>query len=108
MTQRQDTVVDIAAKIRRWSRKPSPNITFGFRNAGGATHSLQEMAKDDIDFNDLLCVLRGCKVSEVRLENGEWRNRAEGRDKDGRPLVFIVVLSDENEEIEIVTAWAVK
>lgn len=43
----------------------------------------------------------------LHLENGEWRWNAEGRDKDGRALVFVVVLTDENEEIEIVTAWAV-
>jgi len=107
MIQRQEHV-DIAAKIRRWTRKASPNITFGFRFGNGSTHSMREMDNDSIDFDDMLHTLRGCRVTDLRLEIGERRHRAEGRDKDGRELVFIVVLHEENEEIEIVTAWAVK
>lgn len=107
MTKQQQNYADLASKIRRWARKPSPNISFGYRLADGGTHSLQEMAKDDIDLNDLLSVLRNCRVTDLRLENGEWRHRAEGRNIDGRELVFILNLFDENEEIEVVTAWAV-
>lgn len=99
--------VDEASKIRKWSGKPNPNITFGVRYPDGTTHSLRAMADDNINFEDLLRVLRSCRVTESRLANGEWRWNAEGRDKDGRALVFVVVLTDENEEIEIVTAWAV-
>jgi len=99
---------DVAAKIRRWAQKPNPNITYGYRLRGGGTHSLEEMAKDGIDFNDMLRVLRTCRITDLRQERGEWRHKAEGRDKDGRDLVFIVNLSDEIEEIEIVTAWAVR
>lgn len=107
MTQRQ-AYVDEASKIRKWTRKGSPNISFGFQLANGSTHSLEEMSKDNIDIDDLLHVLRSCKVTDLRLENGEWRHQAEGRDKDGRHLVFIVVLDDVTEEVLIVTAWAVK
>jgi hypothetical protein len=106
MTKHQ-AYVDEASTIRRWARKPNPNISFGYRLPDGSTHSLQEMDKDDIDFADLLYVLRGCKVTELRLENGEWRHRAEGKNIDGRELVFVVVLNEEIEEIEVVTAWAV-
>ncbi len=106
MTQSQEHV-DVAAKIRRWCRKENPNITFGFYH-DGSTHSLQEMDNDNINLDDMLRCLRGCRVSDVRLENGEWRYRAEGKDKDGRDLVFIVVLYDESEEVKVVTAWAVK
>jgi hypothetical protein len=107
MIQRQEHV-DAAAKIRNWSRKDNPNITFGVRYADGETHSLRAMADDDIDFEDLLRVLRSCRVTDLRLEKGEWRHNAEGRNKDGRHLVFVVVLDDVAEEIEVVTAWAVK
>jgi hypothetical protein len=100
--------VDEASKIRRWARKANPNISYGFRYPDGTTHSLQEMAKDDIDFDDMLRVLRGGKVTDLRLENGEWRHNVEGKDFDGRELVFVVVLCEESEEIEVVTAWAVK
>jgi hypothetical protein len=107
MIKRQ-AYADEAARIRKWSRKSSPNISFGVRYADGGTHSLREMANDNIDFDDMLRVLRGCRVTDARLEKGEWRHQAEGRDKDGRSLVFIVMLCEESEEIEIVTAWAVK
>lgn len=106
MTQHQP-YFDEAAKIRNWARKPNPNISFGYRLADGSTHSLDEMANDDIDFSDLLFVLRGCRVTDLRLEKGEWRHKAEGKNRDGREMVFIVVLFDESEELEIVTAWAV-
>lgn len=105
MTKHQ-SFPDEAAKIRRWTRKPNPNITFGYRYQDGTTHSLQEMDADDIDFNDLLFVLKNCTVTDLRLEKGECRYQAEGRNIDGKALVFIVNLYDENEEIEIVTAWA--
>lgn len=106
MIKRQEHV-DAATKIRKWSRRGNPNITFGIRYPDGTTHSLRAMADDDIDFADLLRVLRSCRVTDLRLENGEWRHRAEGRDIDGRELVLVVVLDDLTEEIEIVTAWAV-
>ena len=106
MIKRQQ-YVDEARKIREWSRKSNPNISFGVRYPDGTTHSLRAMADDDIDFDDLLRVLRSCKVTDLRLEKGEWRQNAEGKDKDGRELVFVVVLDEVNEEIEIVTAWAV-
>src|SRR5262245_35833821 len=105
MTARQ--YPDVASKIRRWAGKPEPNITFGFHRQDGGTHSLDEMANDGIEFSDMLTALRGCRVTDLGFENGEWRYRAEGRDRDGRALVFIVNVIDEEEEIEIVTAWAV-
>ena len=97
---------DEIAKIRRWARKANPNITFGYRLPDGSTHSLREMDNDDIGFVDLLRVLRNAIVTEARFTNNEMRYQVEGSDSDARELVFIVTLSDPEEEIEVVTAWA--
>jgi hypothetical protein len=107
MAQRNE-YPDVATKIRKWSRKQNPNISFGVRYPDGTTHSLRAMADDEIDFDDLLNVLKSCRVTDLRLEGGEWRHNAEGKDKRGRELVFVVILIEESEELEIVTAWAVK
>ena len=104
MTQHHNDVA-VASKIRSWARKPNPNISFGYRFPDGSTHSLDAMDDDDISFPDMLRVLRSGKVTDLRLENGEWRHTVEGRDASDRDLVFVVVLYDEMEEIEIVTAW---
>jgi len=98
--------VDSAAKIRKWARKPNPYITFGARLPDYSTHSLTEMDKDDIDFDDLLDTLRAPTVTAINDVDGESRHQVEGKNVDGREFVFIVNLLDEREEIEIVTAWA--
>ena len=105
MIKRQ-ACVDSAAKIRKWARKQNPNITFGYRLPDYSTHSLSEMDKDDIDFEDLLYTLKTGFVTSITDVHGELRHRVEGKNIDGRELVFVVNLFDEREEIEIVTAWA--
>ena len=103
---RRQSYVDSAAKIRKWARKQNPNITFGYRLPDYGTHSLTEMDKDDIDFEDLLYTLKTGSVTSTTDVDGELRHQVEGKNIDGRELVFVVNLFDEREEIEIVTAWA--
>lgn len=107
MIQRQ-VYHDVAAKVRKWLQNDEPYITFGKLLKNGSTHALDEMAKDEITFADMLHALRGCRVTDLRLEGNEWRYLAEGKDVDGRGLVFVLNLFDEREEIEVVTAWCKK
>lgn len=103
---KRQAYADGAAKVRKWARKQNPNISFGYRLPDHSTHSLTEMDKDDIDFDDLLHTLRTGDVTSITDVEGELRHQVEGKNIDGRELVFVVNLFDEREEIEIVTAWA--
>jgi hypothetical protein len=105
MTRHQE-VPNYEAKIKAWSRKPDPNITYGHRYPDGSSHSLNAMADDDIDFMDLLNALRRGRVSEVQVVDEEVRYVVQGADFQNRELNFVVVLIEENEEIELITAWA--
>jgi hypothetical protein len=103
---RHQPYIDSATKIRKWARKSNPHISFGARLPDYTTHSLNEMEKDEIDFDDLVDTLRTPTVTVIKDVNGELRHQVEGKNIDGREFVFVVNLFDEREEIEIVTAWA--
>lgn len=62
-------------------------------------HARTEMAKDDIDENDVTNVLRGGKVLEGEWENGSWRYRVE------TPKFCVVVAFRTETMLVVVTAW---
>ena len=94
------------AKIRAWANKLEPNISFGHRHPDWSSHSLEAMEDDGIQFMDLLWVLRHGSVIEAQLVDGEVRYVVRGSNLDGERFTLVVVLIEEFEEIELVTAWA--
>lgn len=100
MTKHQ-ILVDYASKIRTLAR--DPDTDWKFRD-----HSLDEMAKDGIDLVDAYFVIKAGRVSDMRLEKGEWRYTVEGKNVDGIKMAFPIVFSTEQKLIEIVTAFLIK
>jgi hypothetical protein len=100
------TILDGFTKIRAWVSKPEPNISFGHRFPDWSSHSLEAMEDDGIDFMDLLRVLRTGSVTEAQRVDDEVRYVVQGSNLDGERFTLVVVLIDEFEEIELVTAWA--
>jgi hypothetical protein len=68
------------------------------------------MDDDGIEYADVPFVLKGCRVTLVEWNErfAEWRYRAEGRNVDGIPMVFVVTITEEPKGLEIVTAWRSK
>jgi hypothetical protein len=101
---------DIASKIRQLARDPETRWSFGVLRQDGTVHSETEMDKDDINLPDMYCVLKGCRVTRAEwdVKWSEWRYRAEGKNLDGIPMVFIVTISEEEKGLGIVTAWTRK
>jgi hypothetical protein len=64
-------------------------------------HSREEMAKDNLNDQDALNVLRGGVVDPAEFENGSWRYRF----RTSR-MVFVIAFRSESE-LRVVTAWRV-
>jgi hypothetical protein len=62
-------------------------------------HAREEMAKDDLDDQDALNVLRGGVVEPAEFENGSYRYRV----RTSR-MYFVVAFRSDNEA-RVVTAW---
>jgi hypothetical protein len=63
------------------------------------------MRKDSIVKIDIENMLRRCRVTLVEFKSEkEWR--AEGTDSDSRRIAAVVVASEREIEIKIITAWA--
>ena len=65
-------------------------------------HALREMAKDDMNEQDCLGVLRGGWVEFSELVEGTWRYRICTRE------LYVVTAFRSETELAIVTAWRLK
>jgi hypothetical protein len=63
-------------------------------------HALEEMAKDNLNDQDALNVLRAGIVEPAEIEKGSWRYRV----RTPRGLYFVVAFRSETE-LRVVTAW---
>nr|WP_295237154.1 DUF4258 domain-containing protein [uncultured Brevundimonas sp.] len=71
-------------------------------------HALKEMENDGIVRIDVESMMRACRVTLVEQSQGEETWRAEGADFNGRDIAAVVVPYEDDLEIKVITAWAVK
>jgi hypothetical protein len=72
------------------------------------THAEKELAKDRLDPEDALLVLRLGTISQPEHEHGEWRYRIQKAIPGEPGTVWIVVafdVDDEGNVVVIVTGW---
>ena len=65
-------------------------------------HALDELAKDDMDMQDVINVVRGGAVDPADLVDGTWRYRVRTQ------RMAVVVAFRSETEMRIVTAWRYK
>jgi hypothetical protein len=96
-------------RIHELAASSETEWSFGdYVGSDGNTHALKEMDKDGIDHADALYVLKRGRVTSCEFDTHylEWRYRVQGRNVDGKKMVFVVCVSESEGKIKIVTAWA--
>ena len=86
------------ARLRQLANDAAAMIFFS-RHAG------KEMAKDRIDKQDVMRVLKRGAVVRVEINRGVDTHNVRGRDSDEREIEVVVVISEEMSRIKVVTAW---
>jgi hypothetical protein len=97
MLSKPQTYDHIAGLIRRLA-KPGLNLTL-------TDHARQRMLERDIQYADVLPVLKSCRVVHEILNDGEWVYNAKGKNVDGEEIVFAVVPYESQNRIKIISTW---
>lgn len=73
-----------------------------------SSHAREEMADDGLYLEDVICVLKSCRVIEVDGLLNETRYKAQGRTVDGMVVNVVLKMREVERNIYVITVFAVR